>query len=123
MPHIRYAVAFLLLIGVLPGATVSSPNRRITLTAEVKENLEPYPAGKRLYYSVAVDGKTVVLESGFRLDFKGAPPLAKDLAVVDEARRTIDETWDSALGQRRRIRNHANELALAIQETAGPKRR
>ncbi len=102
---------------------VSSPNNRIQITVEVKENLEPYPAGKRLYYSATFDGKPLLLDSPFRLDFKGAPPLARDLEITADKRRTIDDTWQPVWGTRKQIRNHANEITLSLVETAGLKRR
>ena len=107
----------------LSAATVSSPNGRITVTVDVKENLEPYPAGKRLYYSVAFDGKPLLADSPFRLDFKGMPPIARDLAVTGEKRRAIDETWQPVWGTRKQIRNRANELTLSLEETGAPKRK
>ena len=104
-------------------ATVSSPNGRIAVTVDVKENLEPYPAGKRLYYAVAFDGKPLLADSPFRLDFKGMPSIARDLAVTGEKRRAIDETWAPVWGTRKQVRNRANELALSLEETGAPKRK
>jgi len=104
-------------------ATVSSPNGRITATVDVKENLEPYPAGKRLYYAVAFDGKPLLADSPFRLDFKGMPSIARDLAVTGEKRSSIDQTWEPVWGTRKQIRNRANELTLSLEETGAPKRK
>ena len=78
---LRIVFASLFAVFLSTAATVSSPNGRITVTVEVKENLEPYPAGKRLYYAVAFDGKPLLADSPFRLDFKGMPSIARDLAV------------------------------------------
>ena len=120
-------VAFSLVLVALPAplmaANVRSPNQRVTVTAEVKEKLEPYPAGRRLYYSVAFDGKVILRDSPFRLDFKGMPPIAKDLAIRSEKRQTINETWEPVWGTHSRIANHANELVLSLEETGSPNRK
>jgi alpha-glucosidase len=121
-PAWRAAAFALILFSSSDGAVVSSPNNRISVAVEVKENLEPYPAGRRLYYSVTFDGKPLVLDSGFRLDFKGAPPLARDLAVTAENRRAIDESWEASWGIRKQMRNRANELVLSLQESSAPRR-
>ena len=41
------------------------------MTVGVKERLEPYPSGPRLYYSVTFRGKAVFLDSPLGLDFAG----------------------------------------------------
>ena len=123
--HRRAACAAALFAFALPmwSTTAASPNGRIVFQANIKEELEPHPVGKRLYYSVAVNGKPVILDSGFRIDFKDAPSLARDLAISGETRRSIDETWETRFGTHSRVRNHANELALSLEETSPPKRR
>ena len=116
------AIAALLVPGCLPAliaSTVQSPGKRIQVTVEIKKNLEPYPAGERLYYSATFDGKPLLLDSPFRLDFKGMPSIAGDLAIKDERRRAFDENWKPAWGTRSPVHNRANELELAIAETSG----
>lgn len=114
---------FLLVITVASfGAAVSSPNGKIAVNVEVKSLLEPYPAGERFYYSVTFNGAPILLDSPFRLDFKGQPPLAKDLAVVDEARRSVNETWKTVWGKSSSVLNAYNEMTLTLREKNAPKR-
>ncbi len=103
-------LALVLVIGLCActyAADVSSPNKRITVSVATKDQLEPYPAGKRLYYNIAFDGKPLLLDSPFRLDFKNMPSIARELEITGEKRRGIDDTWESRLGTRRQIRNNA----------------
>ena len=127
-PHAIHAtlaalVLLLVLSTSLPAATVSSPDGKIIVTVGVKEKLEPYPAGKRLYYSIAFGGKPILEDSPFRLDFKGMPPVAKNLVIRGEQRRAINETWKPVWGTRKQIANHANQITLSLQETKPPERR
>jgi len=117
------ALALSFLAGPLRASVVTSPSGRISVRVEVKENLEPYPAGKRLYYAVSFDGKALLSDSPFRLDFRGMPPLARDLAITGEQRRTFAETWRPVWGTSSKVRDHANELTLAVQESVSPARK
>ena len=107
----------------LGAATVASPNKRIAVTVEVKPGAAPDPSGGRLWYSVTFDGKPLLLDSPFQLDFVGAPSIAGGLAVTGEKRRSLRETWKPVWGTASSIANNANELTLSIGETAEPKRR
>jgi alpha-glucosidase len=115
-------LAAVLLSPCLPAAEVTSPNGRIRVAVEVKKNLDPYVPEDRLYYSATFDGKPLLLDSAFRLDFKGAPPIAAGLVIQSETRKALDETWRPAWGAFSRIRNHANELDLAVAESGGARR-
>jgi alpha-glucosidase len=119
------AVSSVVLAGTKPvyAAELRSPDGRIEVTVAVKEHLEPWPAGRRLYYSVAFEGRTLVADSALGLDFADHPPLARDLEIEGETRRSFDETWQTVVGKSRDVRNHGNELALALRERADPGRR
>ena len=113
------------LASAAPGvaATLSSPDGHITVRVEVKDRLEPYPPGPRIYYAVAVDGRDVLVDSPLGLDFKDAPPFARGLAIAGGTTRAIDSTWATVVGKSARVRDHANELTLSIVESAAPRRR
>lgn len=106
-----------------PAAELSSPDGRITVTVGVKERLEPWPAGRRLYYSVAFDGRTLVTDSALGLDFADQPPLARDLVVEEEVRRSFDETWETVVGKSKEVRDHGREMVLTLREANEPGRR
>jgi len=118
MKRVRFvALVLQYFVTILLGATtVSSPDGNIVVTLEVKERLEPYPSGERLYYSVTYKGRVVLLDSPFGLDFKGMPPFAKDLSLQEERRREIDNTWKPVWGTHSSVRDHANELTLSLME-------
>ena len=114
----------LLLLFILPltAATVSSPDNKITVSIDIKENLEPYPAGERLYYAVKKNGQSILVDSPFRLDFRGMPSFAKDLSIVDEKASSMNDTWESDWGKHSTIVNNYNELTLTLKEKSSPNR-
>ncbi len=103
--------------------TVSSPDGRIQLHLSIKEKLEPYPSGSRLYYSVSVDGKEILLDSPFGLDFKDMPPIARDLAIKGQPRRSVNESWKTIYGKSSLVVDRYNEVRLYLEETREPGRR
>jgi alpha-glucosidase len=104
-------------------AELRSPDGRIVVTVGIKERLEPYPSGRRLYYSVAFRGTAILLDSPLGLDFADQAPLARDLAVEKETPRSFDTTWERVAGKSRQVRDHGNEITLDLVETAAPQRR
>ncbi len=113
----------LLLGGFVMAVQIDSPGGMVQVNVEIKEKLEPYPAGARLYYSVRYNGKTILLDSPFRLDFQGAPPLAENLEIVDETSSVIDETWKPVWGTHSRIENHCRQAEITVQEKSPPQRK
>jgi len=95
---------------------VASPDGRNQVTAQVREG--------RLYYSVQRDGRPLLMPSLLGFEFRGgAPPLRDSLRLVDTTRNTVDETWTQPWGEVARVRDHHNELRVAVAETAAPNRR
>jgi alpha-glucosidase len=97
---------------------VRSPDGKVGVTVTV---------GETLTYAISFEGRPVVLPSAIELALddprSNAPPLGRELRVVKQTRRTIDQTWTAVHGKRRQVRDHANELELELRETAAPWRR
>lgn len=108
---------------LISALTISSPDKKIEVTLAVKELLEPYPAGNRLYYAVSYNKKPVIVDSPLRLDFKDMPPFAQDLGFTEEERQTINETWQPVWGTSRTVQNLCNELKISLLESGSPHRR
>lgn len=94
---------------------VASPDGR--LVVEVGTD----PEG-RAAYSVAHRGRAVIAPSRLGMLFTDAPKFERNLAIVGEARRSFDETWEQPWGERRHVRNHYNELRVTLREKTGPRR-
>ena len=95
--------------------TVASPDGRNRVTVEVREG--------RLHYSLTRDGRALILPSLLGFEFRGAPPLREGLRISDTTRAAKDEWWTQPWGEVARVRDHHNELAVSVEETAAPNRR
>lgn len=98
---------------------VASPNGVLSVHVGFGEAsiLKGIPA-----YEVRRFGRPVVERSKLGFRFADAPDLGPDMAVVQQERRSFDETWEQPWGEKRRIRNRYNELAVTFGETSGLKR-
>jgi alpha-glucosidase len=76
----------------------------------------------RLAYSLARDGRALILPSQLGFDFRGAPLLRDGLRITDTTRQSHDEWWTQPWGEVARVRDHYNELGVAVAEIAAPKR-
>ena len=103
--------------------SLSSPNGKIQVNLSIKEKLEPYPTGKRFYYSILFNNKEIIIDSPLGLGFKDMPPLARDFVIKKEDRRTINETWETVCGKNKYITDHCNELHLFLEESNEPERK
>jgi len=96
-------------------ASVTSPDGRNQVTVQVRDG--------RVYYGLRHDGRALILPSLLGFAFRGAAPLRDSLRITDTARDTHDETWTQPWGEVARVRDHHNELAVGLAETAAPNRR
>src|SRR2546430_10112603 len=94
---------------------VASPDGRTEVAVEIRDG--------GLYYSLNRDTRPLFLPSRLGMAFRGAPPLRDSLRIVDSSRSTHDETWTQPWGEVARVRDHHNELAVSVVETAPPGRR
>ncbi|MEM7551512.1 MAG: glycoside hydrolase family 97 protein [Bacteroidota bacterium] len=63
-------------------------------------------------------GNSVVLDTGYiSFDFKDISPIGSGLSIVETIEETFDETWEMPWGEDREVRNHNNELFVALKET------
>lgn len=104
--------------------SVTSPKGTIEARFTIKEKLEPYLPGRRLYYAVSFRGHDIVLNSPLGLDLANMPPLAGDLVIKETSRRSVNETWSPVLpGKRSEVTDHFNEVRMELEEANPPRRR
>jgi alpha-glucosidase len=103
--------------------TLNSPNGDLTISFKIKSNPQPYLPGERAYYSVSYKGRPILTDSPLGIQFKGAPPLDRDFEIVGTQLASQDHTWDWRLGAESRIRDHYNQLTVALRENRQPNRR
>src|SRR5258705_8146572 len=74
-------------------------------------------------YTLARDGRTVLLPSRLGIAFRGAPALGDSLKITGSSRDSADESWTQPWGEVARVRDHHNELRVRLDEVAAPNRR
>ena len=89
--------------------TVTSPNGRNSVSVATREG--------GVYYSLKRDGKELLFPSRLGFAFRGAPALRDTLRITGATRRSYDSTWTQPWGEVARVREHYNELRVAVQET------
>ena len=108
---------FSLAIPAAAGAQVQvvSPDQRTRVTVEILEG--------HLVWTLDRDKRALVLPSLLGFEFQGASPLRDGLRITDTARTSHDEWWTQPWGEVARVRDHHNEVAVVVEETAAPRRR
>ena len=86
---------------------VSSPDGKIAVTIYTDA-----PLG----YSIAVDGKPVLLRSRLGLELADNVKLGANPSVQSEERKSADNHWENKFGKTRNVRDHYNELTLTLKE-------
>ena len=100
---------------LLGQARVASPDGRNEVTVELREG--------RLTYAMTRDRRPLVLPSELGFVLRGAPALRDGLRIADTVRAAHDEWWTQPWGEVARVRDHYNELAVHVEETAARSRR
>jgi alpha-glucosidase len=109
------AAALVIAVPLQSQARLASPDGRTEVTVELREG--------RLNYSLARDGRALILPSLLGFDLRGAPPLRDRLRITDTTRQSHDEWWTQPWGEVARVRDHHNELAVTVEETSARRRR
>ena len=93
---------------------VASPDGRLSLKFETD--------AQGMRWSLARDGKTLVLPSRLGIAFAVGSPLEKgaerlaEMKVRNVRRASSDTTWTTRLSRRETVRDHFNEMAVELEE-------
>ena len=97
-------------------AQVRSPDGRIQVVLSLDGD-------GRLAYRVARDGTPVLDDSHLGFILRNDRQILRNLRVVKQATRRVDQSWEQPWGERRFVREHFNELRVDVVETDGSRRR
>ena len=89
---------------------MKSPDGNMVLQFEVRNGVPVY----RLDYK----DKPVIKDSRLGLELKDADDLLTGFVLKEVQRSTFDETWEPVWGEWKTIRNHYNELAVTLSQSA-----
>ncbi len=102
-----------LLFAVQAQYSVKSPLSLVEAKVDVDSQIK---------YSVYFNGNPVITNSLIRFEFKQAPPMGDEMAVLKTSVREINEIWSPVLKRKAKVLNHCNELTLQLQEKKFPRR-
>jgi len=90
-----------------PGREVRSPDGRIAITIHTDA-----PLG----YSITVDGQPLLVRSRLGLELANNANLGEHPVLQSVERRSADSHWQNDFGKNRDVRDHYNELTLALKD-------
>ena len=100
---------YLLLPLLVLGQQLKSPNGKFTMNFELQDGVPTY--------NLKLDGELVITSSSLGFSLKDMENLSSDFVVKEQQETTFDETWTPVWGESSTIRNHYNELLVALEQT------
>ncbi len=89
--------------------SVASPDGNVVVTVSDTAGLR---------YRVSFDGRPVIVDSRLGLDFAGGFSLGRASALAGARRANHDSVWENPFGQHRTVRDHYQEMVVALRERA-----
>ncbi len=96
-------------------SVVASPDGRMLVAVDVSDSGRPQ-------YSIRYRGADVVAPSALGLRFAAQHGFDTGFAIASKRTRSSDSVWQQPWGERRRVRDHYNELTVRFRSTAAPRR-
>ncbi len=119
--HIRTA-GICLCLCLLAGCATPNASGPLALQSPDGRIAVQLTAAGPLNYAVSVDGRRILNDSRLGLKFRDGVELGRDVEVVKAIRSSTDKTWEDPFGKRRQVRDHYNELRLALVEKSSGKK-
>ena len=112
---------FQLILGIIlitqpvVGQRCFSPNKQLNIAFSVSDKGVPT-------YQIQYNQKPVILESSMGFELVQDDDLMEDFKVLDVIYDTKDEVWSPVWGEEREIRNHYNEMLIAVEQRESKRR-
>ena len=119
MPFLRILLVYLSLsqCAVQARHTVESPDGRVVVTFDVGDEQGS------LVYSVALDGRSVIVNSRLGLALKDADSLETGFEISKVSASSHDSTYSPVYAERKTIRDNYNQLIVDLKESNTPYRK
>ncbi len=91
------------------GQQCQSPNKQTEVIFSLSNDGKPT-------YEIIYKGQVVIAKSNMGFELVDALPLLKNFSVLNTRFDTKDETWEPVWGEESSIRNHYNEMLVALQQ-------
>lgn len=99
-----------------PVTSIASPENQLRVEFLLTEKGQPA-------YKTFYKGKELVAESRMGFSLHNQAALEQGFKLVSSKVTKVDQTWEQPWGEERFIRNHYNQLRIALRESAGEKRK
>jgi alpha-glucosidase len=99
-----------------PATSVASPENQLRVEFLLTEKGQPA-------YKTFYKGKELVAESRMGFSLHNQVALEQGFKLVSSKVTKVDQTWEQPWGEERFIRNHYNQLRIALRESSGEKRK
>lgn len=93
---------------------IKSPSGRIVCHISLKSG--------KISYEVKKDGKTIIKPSRLGIVLKGEDPLGINLVLIRLLEKSVNENWETSLGEERIVKNQYNEATFYLSESSKDKR-
>ncbi|WP_163707411.1 glycoside hydrolase family 97 protein [Mangrovibacterium lignilyticum] len=110
MKNLILIISLLFLTGFVRAEELLSPNGNQKLEFEIIDGQAVY----RLSYK----GEAIIKDSKLGFDLKNEADLLDGFTIDKVERSSFDETWKPVWGEESSIRNHYNEMAVTLDQTA-----
>lgn len=110
------AIFVILLPAATWAGTIQSPDGRIKATLETD-------ADGVAFYNVMRDGKILFEKSTLGFNFTDSDPMRRNFAVVQETKLSVNTSWEQPWGERQRVVDKHNELAITFRQKDSKARR
>jgi alpha-glucosidase len=107
--------AFAVPVVAAPVATASSPDGSIAVALELDND-------GRVTYTVTRKGKPVIAQSKLGFILSDSYNMVRGFSFVSKTTGAGDDSWEQPWGERRKVRNHFNELTARFKQGAGLQR-
>lgn len=104
-----FSLLFVFVVSTVFGQSLMSPNKQTELVFSLSNEGKPS-------YAVNYKGQAVVHKSHLGFELVDATPLLEDFTVLEVSYNTKDETWKPVWGEESSIRNHYNEMLVALKQ-------
>jgi len=105
----------ILLVFILPATvtaqTITSPDKNLSMKFEVSAAGVPS-------YQLTYKGKPALKNSRLGIEVKDAASFMDGFTVTSTSQKTVDESWEPAMGEQKVIRNNYNELLVTLAQPA-----
>lgn len=108
----QFLLFLIFLTQIAVAQSITSPDKKLRLLFAVEEDGTPT-------YQLQFKNKTAIDKSRMGFWVSDVMDFSKNFTILNFTQQSFDETWNPVLGEEKEIRNHYQELLVALQSQKG----